>query len=236
MSKSNYNKVLNQVFTDVEQGNLDSAQSRVVAALKKLDSSPFHAVLTLEITNKPQEVAESFDTFIQQSATSCTIGAVYAEMNGFDINPDRWFFNIFVYADSDVSGKDNGSFLGDSAPCDESNEIVITGLEELQAVYRNKCIYDGSDEDTQVDDPYRWKKMIRFYFTPFKKLFGRSTPAAIPSKEPYPFEAAAEFATLLVLLKFQNLIRQSAPLMKNVHCPLLATAHDWDVVYTYTKK
>jgi hypothetical protein len=45
------------------------------------------------------------------------------------------------------------------------------------------------------------------------------------------FTKARELTDLLVVIKFQELIRRSAPHMKELHFPLLATAHDYDFIY-----
>jgi hypothetical protein len=45
------------------------------------------------------------------------------------------------------------------------------------------------------------------------------------------FTEARELTDLLVVIKFQDLIRRSAPHMKALRFPLLATAHDYDFIY-----
>jgi hypothetical protein len=54
-------------------------------------------VLDLAITNPRAAVAAHCDRFFRREAARYPIGAAYAEMNGFDINPDRWFFDLFAY-------------------------------------------------------------------------------------------------------------------------------------------
>ena len=49
------------------------------------------------------------------------------------------------------------------------------------------------------------------------------------------YSDASEVASLLVVVKFQNLIRRSAPLMEELRFPLLATAHDYDFIYEFKK-
>ncbi len=45
------------------------------------------------------------------------------------------------------------------------------------------------------------------------------------------FLDAREVASLLVVIKFQDLIRRSVPHMEELQFPLLATAHDYDFIY-----
>ncbi len=43
-------------------------------------------------------------------------------------------------------------------------------------------------------------------------------------------ETASDVAGLLVVVRFQSLIKRAAPLMKGLQFPLLATAHDYDFI------
>jgi hypothetical protein len=42
------------------------------------------------------------------------------------------------------------------------------------------------------------------------------------------FEESSDIAALLIIAKFQDLIRRSVPFMKRLHCPIVATTHDYD--------
>jgi hypothetical protein len=50
------------------------------------------------------------------------------------------------------------------------------------------------------------------------------------------FSSSRELTDLLVVVKFQDLIRRSAALMKELRFPLLATAHDYDFIYEIRPK
>ena len=45
------------------------------------------------------------------------------------------------------------------------------------------------------------------------------------------FEDACSVTSLLVVIRFQDLIRRAAPHMQELRFPLLATAHDYDFIY-----
>jgi hypothetical protein len=47
------------------------------------------------------------------------------------------------------------------------------------------------------------------------------------------FRDACSIAGLLVVIRFQDLVRRSATHMQELHFPLLATAHDFDFVYEF---
>jgi hypothetical protein len=48
------------------------------------------------------------------------------------------------------------------------------------------------------------------------------------------FEQSGDMAALLIIAKFQDLIRRSVPLMKHLRCPVIATTHDYDWFARFT--
>ncbi len=48
------------------------------------------------------------------------------------------------------------------------------------------------------------------------------------------FETSADIAALLIIARFQDLIRRSVPLMKRLRCPVIATTHDYDWFARFT--
>lgn len=114
------------------------------------------------------------------------MAAAYTEMNGFCINPDLWFCDLFAY--HQYGGHDDYDWLADWQS-EESGSFVIEGLEPLQAVY--------------ASDAFRDKR----------------------------FADASMLTDLLVVIKFQDLIRRASRHMQELRFPLLATAHDYDFIY-----
>jgi hypothetical protein len=167
-------------------GQLDECERRVAGCMAGLPTSPFHSVLEVSFTNRPEEVAAHFDGFVRREAKRFRIRAVYAEMNGFDINARRWFFDVFAF--NDYGGHDDYDWLADWAS-ENYPELTLTGLEALQRVYASDAFRDAQ------------------------------------------FKDAAAIAGLLVVIKFQDLIRRAVPFMREVKFPVLATAHDYDFIY-----
>jgi hypothetical protein len=167
-------------------GDTTRCERTVAERLASLPHSPFHVALDLSITNPPTDVAAHFDGFFRREAGRLRINAAYAEMNGFDINPDRWFFDVFAYGE--YGGHEEYDWLADwqSRPYDD---MTITGLEQLQEVYASEAFRD-----------------LRF-------------------------RDAAYVAALLVVTRFQDLIRRAAPHMRELSFPLLATAHDYWFIF-----
>ena|SRR5262245_10026341 len=113
-------------------GDVAGCENAVATRLKELPHSPFHIVLNLSITNSPEEIASHFDGFFNKEKERFRIATAYTEMNGFDINPDRWFFDVFAY--EQYGGHNDYDWLSDW----QSHyypDMTLTGLEALQEVY-----------------------------------------------------------------------------------------------------
>jgi hypothetical protein len=135
---------MEQLTPQLRAGDLAGCEAGACDALRALPKSPFHIAADLAITNDPAEAAEHFDNFYRGEAKRFAVRAVYTEMNGFDINPDRWYCDLFAYTAD--GGLDDFDWLSDwqSEPFED---YTITGLEQLQAVYASKAFRDRANRD-----------------------------------------------------------------------------------------
>ena len=125
---------MKQLTPALRKHDLAAVERGVEEQLRALPHSPFHIALELSITNEPAEAAAHFDDFFSAEAERFPIAAAYTEMNGFDINPDRWFCDLFAYV------KDGGEIEHDWISDWQSeyfSDYTIYGLEQLQSVYAN---------------------------------------------------------------------------------------------------
>jgi hypothetical protein len=185
---------MSDVFVELQEelmpvlraGDTAHCERAVAERLAALPQSPFHIAINLSIANTPLDVAAHFDGFFRQESARFKIGAAYTEMNGFDINPGRWFFDVFAF--TEYGGHDDYDWISDFQS-ESYDEMTVTGLEGLQEVYASPAFRDKR------------------------------------------FNDASNIAGLLVVTKFQDLIRRAAPHMRELHFPLLATAHEYDFIY-----
>ncbi len=119
----------------VLRGDTPAAIERVVAEIRKLPTGPFHAFNRQPFTNDPASVAEHFDALAGLSEA----GALYTETNGFDINPSRWYFDVFTYPAH--GGHDKRDWLSKRRLCHPTS-VTLTGLERLQKVYASPAFED----------------------------------------------------------------------------------------------
>lgn len=179
-------ELVDELSPVLRTGDLESCERRIAERLAALPESPFHIALDLRVTNDVRDIAAHFDGFFRQESARFDIAAAYTEMNGFDINPERWYFDVFAF--KTYGGHADYDWLSDWES-ERYPEMTITGLEPLQEVYENS--------------------------------YGERR-----------FEDASDLAALLVVTRFQDLVRRSAAEMSELSYPLLATAHDYeDFIY-----
>jgi hypothetical protein len=121
-----------ELSAPLRAGKLDVCIQRVETVLRGMPTTPYHIVLDLDFTNDHHEVARYFDEFALIER-AYLLRAIYTETNGFFINPDRWYFDVFGY--STYGGHDDYDWLA-AWEDTGSTSITLTGMEPLQTVYQ----------------------------------------------------------------------------------------------------
>ncbi len=127
-------------------GDLAGCEVMACQALRALSKSPFQIAADLNITNDPSEAADHFDNFFRTESERMAVRAVYTEMNGFSINTDRWYCDLFAYTVDGLLEDFNWFCKWESKPFED---YTITGLEELQAVYESSAFFDPENKDAR---------------------------------------------------------------------------------------
>jgi hypothetical protein len=99
--------------------------------LAKEKTVRFKGLLGNGFTNKPAKILSAINEFIDACSTQFAIKAVYLEMNGFDINPDRWYFDSFGYTAYGADPEDL-EWLCRWQSADWP-QVTLKGLERVQA-------------------------------------------------------------------------------------------------------
>ncbi len=137
-------QTMERLTPQLRAGDLAGCEIAVADTLRGLLKTPFHIATSLDIANDPSEAARHFDEFYRVESRRQVIHAVYTEMNGFDINPDRWYCDLLAYTAD--GGLEDFDWLSNwhSEPF---ADYTITGLESLQAVYASKAFHDPANTD-----------------------------------------------------------------------------------------
>ncbi|MCC9609129.1 hypothetical protein LOC68_06780 [Blastopirellula sp. JC732] len=136
--------VMERLTPQLRAGDPSGCEVGAIEALLALPATPFHIAADLNISNDPAEVAAHFDRFYRLESLRLDIGAVYTEMNGFDINPDRWYCDVFAYISD--GGIEDWDWLS-NWQSEYFYDCTITGLEPLQNVYASKAFRDPANND-----------------------------------------------------------------------------------------
>jgi hypothetical protein len=135
---------IDRLTPQLRAGDLAACESAAVDTLLALPKSPFHIAAQLAIANDPSDIAAHFNRFLVSESARFDIRAVYTEMNGFDINPDRWYCDLFAY--NTDGGLDDFDWLSDWQS-EYFQDYTITGLETLQAVYASTAFHEEQHRD-----------------------------------------------------------------------------------------
>lgn len=173
----------------VKRNELEGAILYLERRLRAAKSRRFDALLDATFGNDPARIARRIEAF--RARQQFAVKAIYLEMNGFDINPDRWRFDYFAY-DRYVKDEEDLDWLAEYG-FSTFPSTTLKGLEKVQKVYH-------------------W----------YSNRGGYKDPDA---------KQAATFATLLVMCRFAQLIERAVTAGGvTFSIPILATAHDFDIV------
>lgn len=171
-------------------GDIDAAAADLETRLRNATSDRFASLAATHFTNSPFDVLAHINDFLTACQSEFEVRAIYLEMNGFDINYHRWYFDSFAYTEYSDDPDDMDWLSEWSSP--DWGRYTLTGLEQTQ-------------------DDFRWYMENRIY-------------------EHKTHHAAKEIATLLVMVRFVQLVRSALDAgALACQAPLLATAHDFDL-------
>ena len=94
------------------------------------ERSAFHGLVGRSFSNSGESIITKLNSFVSLCQKEFDIASIYLEMNGFDINADRWYFDFFGYDRYDTDPNDL-EWL-----CDWQSQafpdMTLTGLEDVQ--------------------------------------------------------------------------------------------------------
>jgi len=144
----------------LENKKLDEAIAMAEQELKNIPTTDFHKILDKNLLHLTSELAIHIDKFDKstrqvlkkkQSFIKNVFGlgkaikpaAYYCEMNGFTINYDRWFIDLFSFENYSLTDWEWLSDFYDST----ANDLTITGFEDIQKVF------EDVHENNRFDEP-----------------------------------------------------------------------------------
>ncbi|MGY2134884.1 hypothetical protein ACW9KT_21820 [Hymenobacter sp. HD11105] len=118
----------------LQEGKLREAIAQGEHKLNSLEKTYFHRLLGTNLLHQRDEVAAWLDAFYQHVSSKMPIGALYVEMNAFDINTEEWYLDGFAY---EVAGtREDAEWLANwSANTATKEPFVLSGFELLQEAF-----------------------------------------------------------------------------------------------------
>ncbi|HXT58963.1 MAG TPA: hypothetical protein VN699_10010 [Pirellulales bacterium] len=117
-----------------QNNDVAGAASYLESHLRAHSLDRFTSLAEKHFTNSPQSVLEHINKFIDRCKEQCEVAAVYLEMNGFDANYDRWYFDSFAYTDYRDDPDDLDWLCDWSSP--KWPQLTLTGLEDIQEDFK----------------------------------------------------------------------------------------------------
>lgn len=173
--------LLDKLSVLLQENKLESAIKMAEDKLNELPTTEFHKMLNKSLLHlKPnleiylENFNNSASNYFKKKPESKKVGflekifgkkekeiefnpdrnlqAVYCEMNGFSINYDLWFIDLFAFDFYNGIDLEDLDWLCDFE-FDSENRLTITGLEELQIAFKNYM------EDSEKNDENEKKSM-----------------------------------------------------------------------------
>jgi hypothetical protein len=124
-------KLCDAVDRRFRKSEIGGAINFLEARLAKEKVDRFKGLLGEGFTNTPRSILSAINKFIDACAKEFAVKAVYLEMNGFDINPDRWYFDSFAYTEYGADPQDLEWLCEWQSPA--WPQVTLKGLEPVQA-------------------------------------------------------------------------------------------------------
>jgi hypothetical protein len=127
--------------------DVQGAAQSLEQVLSSRDTQKFSSLIGAQFTNPRADVLAELNNFIEACGREFDVQAVYVEMNGFDINYDRWYFDLFAYS-SYTHDFDETEWLSDWQS-GQWEEVQLDGMEAEQrafAWYHEKRIWKSQPD------------------------------------------------------------------------------------------
>ncbi|PKL86167.1 MAG: hypothetical protein CVV22_04560 [Ignavibacteriae bacterium HGW-Ignavibacteriae-1] len=155
------------------ENKLDDAIQLAENQLKDIPKTDFHKILNRNLKHLAEPLTNFLTEFYQLAEKEIEVKAIYSEMNGFTINTDLWFIDLFAF--TELGTLDDLDWLSDFEISAEES-MVISGFEDLQSVYEN---IEGNEVMTNRDLNNAYEVCELIIILRLQELFQESLKIAI---------------------------------------------------------
>ena len=176
----------------ISESKYDDAINFLEAQIRNSEVREFQPLIGLNISDDQNEVLSKINEFISHNQKEFDVKSIYLEMNGFDINYDRWYFDYFAY-DTYSEDLEDPDWL-----CEwKSGDWPVTtihGLEAAQKVfkwYHKNQIWETRPE---IEGPYEAAMLL--IMSKFIQFINSVVTSGQLSKPVIVFATAHDFETI----------------------------------------
>jgi hypothetical protein len=118
----------------IVQNQINKAIDIAETTLSGLPNTDFHKIIGKDLLHLKDDLKIYIDDFYNKAKDKIDVKAIYSEMNGFTINYDLWYIDMFAY--KQCEGLDDTNWL---AYFNFAADLMmsISGFEDLQTVYED---------------------------------------------------------------------------------------------------
>lgn len=145
--------IWNDVANRIQKPN--EACQFISKAMENCKDKTFNGLVTAHFTNSPSQIRDVVSTFCSECNKLFPLKVIYLEMNGFDINPNRWYFDLFGYRKSPPNDDSLDWLTHWQSP--RFPNVTLTGLESIQKLY---ALYMKENSKSKVDKDLKYNREL----------------------------------------------------------------------------
>jgi DNA-binding XRE family transcriptional regulator len=142
-------ELFEEVDSYLEKGKIKEAIKLCESKMQKLDNTYFHPILGQDLLHQTEGLTHWIDGFYQSVSKKIQVQALYAEMNGFDVNTDVWYVDGFAYQQAGTT--EDLEWLADWNTDTATEEpFTLTGFEPLQEAFEQYLEEEDTNENLET--------------------------------------------------------------------------------------
>jgi hypothetical protein len=164
-----------------KSNNVDGAIALLESFILSHDSDKFSCLIGASFRSPNVSVIKELNRFIEANGKQFDVKAIYLEMNGFDINYDRWYFDLFAYSNYSPDF-DEIEWLCEwqSSPWPEIELSGMTSAQQAFAWYHEQRIWKSRPEFKPIYEAAMLLVMAKFVAFVGSILMANSLVKSIP--------------------------------------------------------
>jgi hypothetical protein len=191
--------------------------------MAKIPNTEYHQIIDKNLDHLIDPLILWIDKIFNYVSEEIEIKAMYCELNGFTVNPDRWLIDLFTF--DNYQGTEDLDWLADYQVGHGS--VALSSLEYDGTIHNGIKLFDSFTITSleKLQEKFKWKMGV--------DENGNSNYNKLTTEE----ESAEGYCKFLIVLRLQELFQKTYRKLNTLEkyrwskIPIIITAHDWDMIY-----